>query len=582
MDTSCFSPNAVAWASVLVVGCAPPEPRFPLRAPLWQDTDLSSVSARCHTEENDEGIRRVSCAPAPYDGTLYWDGAEQMVLRPLAEALGIVRGREAVDVNSVDEVPDSSWFTNRLGVRPMTLDELRANACPKDKVLDPDAAPDGTWLIDKGKTFGSSPGFRIRVPGKGKYLVKVEAHGPERQVASTVIGEAVYYAAGYNASCEQALWVRPSVFKLAPGLESRKGNFGDLYAFDQAALDELERTSTMRNGLLRVSASSWVPGYALGQFRFEGTRDDDPNDVIPHENRRELRGMRLLAAWIGNVDCREGNSFDTWIADGGAPDSSPGHVVHYQIGTSAALGNVWGSDELSRRLGYSYLLDWNDIATDFVTFGATLRPYETVRKVPGQGIFGYYNVADFDPDRWKNEYPNPAFDRMTERDAAWMARIMARFTPEMVRTLAEMGKLSEPANTAYLEEVLSGRLQKILERYLTRLAPLTDWHVEGSDWLCGIDLAEWRGLRSPEAFRYSARLLGPGATWLRVERRPGGGVCVSLPHIAPDGGGADDDPRRYVRVRVDDGVARGPVVAHLYDLGPSRGYRLAGVVRPDR
>ena len=34
----------------------------------------------------------------------------------------------AKNLNSVDEVPDSSWFTNRIGSRPMTVDELvRAN-----------------------------------------------------------------------------------------------------------------------------------------------------------------------------------------------------------------------------------------------------------------------------------------------------------------------------------------------------------------------------------------------------------------------------------------------------------------------
>jgi hypothetical protein len=571
----------VVALALLSSACGAHQPLFPLRAPMWKDTDLPPVSIRCHAEPTEKDPKHVSCAPKPWDGTLYWDGAEQMVLRPLSESVGLVTSGEAVNVNSMDEVPDSAWFTNRLGVRPMSLDELRLNACPKDKLLDPDD-PDGSWVIDKGKTEGSTPGFRMQVKGKGKYLVKVEAHGPDRQVASTVIGEALYYATGYYASCEQALWVRPSIFKLTPGLEARRGNFGNLYPFDQKAVDEMFKGSTMRGGLLRVSASSWVPGYGIEQSQFEGTRPDDPNDVIPHENRRELRGARILAAWIGNVDCREGNSFDTWMADtkGGAPDSSPGHVVHYQMGTSAALGNVWADDELSRRFGYSYILDWSDIGKDFVTLGAVPRVYETVSKVPGQEIFGYWNVANFEPDRWKNEYPNPAFDRMTERDAAWMTRILARFTPLMVHTLVEMGKLTNPSNAAYLESVLTGRLDKILERYLTRLSPVTEVHVEGGDRLCGVDLAELRRLREPGQFQYAARLVrGP---WLTVERRPGARVCATLPHVAPDGGLPDTALPRYVRVRLQDGVAKGPLVAHLYDLGPTRGYYLAGLERPAR
>jgi hypothetical protein len=566
---------------LVLTACAHQERRFPLRDPISRDPDLGPVQARCHSAPKPEEPRHVSCAPEPYDAPIYWDGADNLLFRPLSEMLGVVRSGQSVNVNSLDEVPDSAWFTNRLGARPMSLDELRLNACKKEQLLDPESAPDGSWIIDKGKSSGSTPGFRINVPGKGKYMVKVEALGlPERQVAATVIGEAVYYAAGYNSSCEQALLVRPSIFKLTPGLRSTKGNFGDEYAFDQRALDELFARSNKHDGLLRISASAWIPGYILGQFRYEGTRSDDPNDVLAHEDRRELRGARVLASWIDHFDSREGNSLDTWLPDakGAAPDSSPGHVVHIQIGTSAALGSVWDWDPVARRLGYSYVVDWGDMAKDFVTLGTTTRVWETTQKTAGRETFGYFNVADFDPDTWKNEYSNPAFSRMTERDAAWMARILARFTPEMVRTLAEMGRFADPANTDYLESVLEGRLAKILERYLTRLSPVTALRFEEGERLCGVDLAEWRGLREPSRFRYTARVVGGG--WLPVVRRPGAEVCVTLPHVAPDGGAPDAAAERYVRVRIEDGVASGPLVAHLYDLGPTRGYFLAGLERP--
>jgi hypothetical protein len=573
----------VLLGGLALTGCGHAAPRFPLREPMWRDSDLQPVVVPCRAAPKPEDPRHVSCAPEPYDAPIYWDGADQMFFRPLSETLGVVVGGESRNVNSVDEVPDSAWFTNRLGARPMSLEELRLNACKKEQLLDPEHAADGAWIIDKGKTSGSTPGFRINVPGKGKYLVKVEATGlPERQVAATVIGEAVFYAAGYYASCEQALLVRPSVFKLAPGLKATKGNFGDEYDFDQKALDAMFAKSNRRGGLLRISASAWVPGDVLGQFQYEGTRGDDPNDVVPHQDRRELRGARVLASWIDHFDSRQGNSLDTWLPDvkGAPPDSSPGHIVHLQIGTSAALGSAWDWDAISRRLGYSYVLDWEDMATDFGTLGAASHVWEGVQKAPGHETFGYFNVQDFDPDRWKNEYPNPAFGRMTERDAAWMARILARFTPQHVRTMAEMGQLADPANTDYLEAVLDGRLAKILERYLTRVSPITGLRVEGASTLCGVDLAEWRALRPAASFRYTARRLGGG--WLSVERRRGAQVCVDLPHVAPDGTTADDAPSRYVRVRVEDGVARGPLVAHLYDLGPSRGYRLVGVERPDR
>ena len=42
-----------------------------------------------------------------------------------------------------------------------------------------------------------------------------------------------------------------------------------------------------------------------------------------------------------------------------------------------------------------------------------------------------------------------------------------------------------------------------------------------------------------------------------------------------------DLDNNIVRIVLQDGVASGVLVAHLYDLGPSRGYRLAGLDRPE-
>src|SRR5688572_455453 len=36
--------------------------------------------------------------------------------------VGERRDTRALNVNTVDEVPDSSWFTNRIGRKPMTVD----------------------------------------------------------------------------------------------------------------------------------------------------------------------------------------------------------------------------------------------------------------------------------------------------------------------------------------------------------------------------------------------------------------------------------------------------------------------------
>jgi hypothetical protein len=572
-----MKPRVLTAAMTLIglAACAGAPPRFPLRPPVWRDTDTISVSVPCRVAPTPKDASHVVCAPASYESPLIWDGVDSLVFRPISDFFALRPESEAVDVNSMDEVPDSSWFVNRVGTQPWTTDQMKSAACSESQRLNGATAGAGAWVIDAGKATGSTSGFRVTVEGHGKYLFKSdEADQPERPSAAQVIGAAVYHAAGFNAPCDQIVYFRPEVLRLKPGLRYRK-NFGDEEPFDRAALDAILAKLPRRGDALRMVASAWIPGRVLGPFRYEGTRDDDPNDVVPHEERRELRGSRLLAAWIDRVDAREANTLDSWVADRpDRPDSSPGHVLHYMIDTSECLGPAWDWEEITRRLGHSYVFDWGDFAGDFATLGIPRRPWDTTRKAPGHLAFAYFNVEDFVPDRWKMEYANPAFSRMTERDGAWMARILARFTPPIVHAIAEMAEFSDPAQTLYLERVLEGRLERILDRYLTRLSSLADVRFADADLLCAVDLAERRRVRDPARFQYSTAMRGGR---LPVQRRGDGEICVSLPHV-PDDRYPDEAPERYVTIRVDDGVA-GALVVHAYDLGTTRGYRLAGLER---
>jgi hypothetical protein len=563
----------VGWACA----AAPPRP-FPLRPPFTVDTDLRSVSLPCRREPTKKDPNHQVCAPELYVSPLVWDGADNSIFRPLSTALAVEATREAVNVNSVDEVPDSAWFTNRIGVRPMSLDELRRGACQVGDVLDGATATEGSWVIDRGKPNGASAGFRINIGGTRRYLFKSDSKAqPERPSAASVIGAAIYHAVGFFTSCEQIVYFHPSALKLTPGLRY-EANTGIEKNFDAKALQLVFDETTRRGELMRMQASAWLPGYLIGPFRYEGTRRDDPNDVIPHQHRRELRGGRLLAAWLHHFDAREQNSMDTWIADRKeVPDSSPGHVRHYYLDTSDCFGSEWDWDMVSRRMGHSYLLDFGDILADFFTLGIPSRPWDRLQRTPGREIFGYFNVEEFVPEEWRNEYPNAAFSRMTEADAAWMTRILARFTPEMLVELAKLGQFQDPGNAAYLAQVLQGRLERILQRYLTRLSPITDLRIDGTDRLCAVDLADRRRLRPPEQFHYSARLAD--GRELPVTRREDGEICLTLPHAD---GAANTANAPYVGLTLADGAARNPLRVYLYDLGPSAGFRLAGVERPDR
>jgi hypothetical protein len=560
---------ALVWAACV----RSPRP-FPQREPMQHDTDLKSVSVPCHPEPTAKDPQHVSCAPAPYESSFAWDGADNSIFRPFTQVLAVdAVDPKALNVNSVDEVPDSAWFTNRIGQRTFGDEEIARGACTDAQYLDGEAAAEGSWVVDKGKQNGSTPGFRVNIPGKGKYLFKSDEGGTERASGSSVVGAAIYHAAGLYTSCEQVVYFKRSALRLAPGLTFANNN-GVPEPFDDKALDRVLAGATRRGEYTRMQASAWLPGYLLGPFRYEGTREDDPNDVIPHDQRRELRGARLLAAWIDHFDSREQNSMDTWIADRkDAPDSSPGYVRHYYLDLSDTLGSEWDWDSISRRLGYSYVLDWKDIFVDFVTLGIPQRRWDRVHKTPGREAFGYFNAEDFVPEEWKNEYPNPAFSRMTEADGAWMARILARFSPHQIELLVKAGRFSDPGDVQFLSTVLQRRLDKILQRYLTRLSPVADVRLESSLELCGVDLAERRGVRDSSRFAYRAFDEAQPEAALEIKRGPDGGVCVALPAVTAEA------PVRYARVRLYDGVAPGPLVAHLYASGASKGYQLAGLER---
>lgn len=570
-------------AALMGLACSASERRFPLRDPLWQDTDQRPVAVDCEERPTEKEPHHVACAPEPYVSPLAWDGADNSIFRPFARVWAVDPAGPAPNVNAFDEVPDSAWFTNRLGKRKPTTQQLLDGACGATDKLDGEGAAPGSWIIDQGKPNGASPGFRIRVADKYKFLLKTDSpEQPERPTAASAIGAAIYHAVGFNTSCEQIVYFEPKVLSLQPGLVATD-NSGVPRRFDDKALAWVLKQAKRRGELLRMQASAWLPGYLLGPFRYEGTRGDDPNDVIPHEDRRELRGARVLAAWIDHFDAREQNTMDTWIAaDANAKDGSPGYVRHYYLDTSDSFGSEWDWDEISRRLGNSYLLDWGDIGYDFITFGIPTRPWEKAKRTAGYELFGYFNSEGFEPDDWKNEYPNPAFSRATEHDNAWMARILSKLDRADIEQLVTLGKFSQPEHAAYLTEVLEQRLQRILQRYFSRLSPLAEPRIEG-DSLCVLDLARRRHLALDDRFSYQARLSHAGSLKaLPVEPRPNGEACIRLPHIAPDGGPADTDPSRYGVLAVDNHFAQFPLSIHLYDLGPARGLRVVGLERAER
>ena len=559
--------------------------RFPLRDPLWVDPDVGSIARK------------------PAAGTIgfYAGVSDNTVLRPISRALTLPLPRRATNVNSLDEVPNSSWFTNRIGVYPMTPDEVARGACGATAPLDPARGP---WIISSAKPDGSHPGFVIKAPDGYRYLLKFDgAFMSQRATSADVVGSKIYHAAGFFTPCNEIVYFPEEILQLG-ATAKRKDSYGHdvaLTASDvQGILTAGWRTS---DGLVRASASRYLAGEPLGPFRYEGVRPDDPNDVIPHEMRRELRGSMLLAGWIHHWDALDGNTLDMVVDERGRRS-----VRHHILDWGDALGDVWTWNwrRFNPRvgIGQSGYFDLDLALTDLFTLGLRPRPWYHPSQPPQPETFGYFDGQSFSPSDWRGTYGNPAFKEMTPGDALWAVRIIARFTDEHVAAIVARAHIDDPVAARYLTDTLTKRRDRILQDYLTRFTPLDRFVLSRPvpmkpQALCFEDLALATGVAASQSTMYRIHLHGGAGLeqllgWRQMRPEPShpSRTCVELPmgRLRPDtlsGASApDDDPRRYAILEIYSNQrpalqATALVVLHLVDLGSERGFRLVGVERPD-
>jgi len=575
-------------ASVLpafvAAGCAAREPRrFPLKDPVWVDEDLRPISVPCWEKEED-GKKETVCRPEEYISPFAWDVADKTVFRPISKFFAADMGFEAKNVNSMDEVPDSSWFTNRIGVRPYTAEEIQTGSCPK-VMLDPEKDPDFTWVVDQGKPNGANPGFRVNVKSAGKFMLKADqARESEKATGATAIASRIYHAAGWWTVCDTVVYVPRRLLKLTPDLKFAD-NSGVTRTFDQEALDKVLNGAQKRGDTYRMLASRWLPGRTVGPFKYEETRPEDPNDVIPHEDRRDLRGARLIAAWLGHFDSREQNTMTTWMsADKEKKDSSPGYNLHWYIDLGDCFGSHWEWESLNRRINKSYYFDPGDVGQDLITLGIPTRPWDRAKVTKGAEMFAFFPADDFDPEDWKGGYPNPAFARMTELDGAWAARILTRFSDDLIAAAVKVGDYTDPFHNDVLTKTLIKRRNRIRERYFANVSPLADVNIKGSK-LCATDLARQAGTTWPEKKYSYASTVWTGAMLDKTSKLPPsvgdkGEVCVDLPKIATNDSLPESHAERYAVIDVNNGIAEGPLRVHVYDLG-AKGFKMVGIERPE-
>ena len=243
-------------------------------------------------------------------------------------------GVRAQNVNTIDEVPDSSWFTNRIGARALTIEELVAR-------------PDRRRAARRRRS-GRSRARRARAPrrasprgtrsGETWFVSFDPPANPEGATGAVVVATKIFWALGYNQVEYFLTELRPDADRRSTRRRDHAPPVRQAHAAHRSddVHEVLERAHRQRRRHATApSPAACCPARCSAASSTQGTRPDDPNDLVPHEHRRELRALRVFGAWTNLTDMKAGNTLDTLVTESGR-----GVVRHYlqDVGSTFGIG----------------------------------------------------------------------------------------------------------------------------------------------------------------------------------------------------------------------------------------------------
>lgn len=485
------------------------EPPFNFKTPAWVATVFLAaffVSGRIQAETSSSGYagRDSSLYKDVFDQNLYYEGTQYLHLERLYRDL-FGKKKRALNANAFDEVPDSTFFTNRHGRERMSIEALKQGPAATD-------GPDrnGSWSITKGKFEGITPGFFIQDGRGDRYLLKFDPMDYlELATGAEIVTSRFLHALGYNVPQYTIVYFKKDKFTTQAGARVYDES-GFRRPLTPERLDEfLLFVPETQDGSYRTSASRLLEGKVLGPMHFQGRRRQDPDDPIDHKNRRELRALQVFSSWLNNYDVRESNSLDVYETKDGR-----GQIRHYLIDFNSSLGARPGGPQ-PPQFGHEHMVDFGETLKAVLSLGIWKKPWqkrwdESNRQIANPSV-GYFDNRYFDPARYKTQLPYYPFKDLTRADGFWAAKQIVKFTEEEIRAIVSTGDYSDPSSRETIAQTLIERRDLIARHWFKETNPLDEFQLfesEGAYELRFVDLAVRHGFEPEGSSVYRFDVIG--------------------------------------------------------------------------
>jgi hypothetical protein len=440
--------------------------------------------------------RPLPTIPESRDPLVNWSFYEDGFARPVEYALnlprlvrrmgapfGVEKDRESANVNRLGEVPNSSWFTNRIGLFALPPSAL---ALGPNQARGP--AMDAPWQVVAAKVQGVTPGFTIKDSTGQRFLIKFgPAAATVPPTAAGVIAQRLLWAAGYFVPEDEVVYFRATDLVLQKDIEFRDPLTGKRRRMLQADIDSmLSKVAVGADGRIRALSSRFLPGKPIGPFDYQGQRADDPNDTLPHELRRELRGLNVFSEWLAHFDTKQQNTLDVVLTD-----EQGSFVRHYLIDFASTLGT--GAGGTDQNWGWEVGLDPAAALRRTLGLGIAVPDYRQVHLQADLPDAAWFEGDVFAANGFRPMLQNPAFQRMSGRDGYWAAKILSAFTDAHLQVAVAQGLYPDARTADYMTRTLAARRDKICRYWFDRVAPL-DFFVWRGQELIWQDLGLRNGL----------------------------------------------------------------------------------------